>query len=70
MGRPQAFPGVRARRQHAAAQILGVNQSTVQRRIAELGDRAGRRLVERHLNARGWRTTGPQESRFLSSDYS
>src|SRR5262245_35520465 len=32
----------------AAAKLLGVNQSTVQRRIAELEARLGRRLVERH----------------------
>ena len=38
-----------------AAKSLGVNQSTVQRRIAELEERLGRRLVERHLN--GYRLT-------------
>jgi DNA-binding transcriptional LysR family regulator len=38
----------RAGSMQGAAQILGVNQSTVQRRIAELEDRLGRRLVERH----------------------
>lgn len=32
----------------AAAKALGVNQSTVQRRILVLEQRAGRRLVERH----------------------
>jgi DNA-binding transcriptional LysR family regulator len=36
---------------HAAAKTLGVNQSTVQRRIAELEERVGRRLVERHLGS-------------------
>ncbi|MGH6642250.1 MAG: LysR family transcriptional regulator [Bradyrhizobium sp.] len=45
----------RAGSMQAAAQILGVNQSTVQRRIAELEDRIGRRLVERHLG--GYRLT-------------
>jgi DNA-binding transcriptional LysR family regulator len=35
----------------AAAQALGVNQSTVQRRIAELEGHIGRRLVERHLGS-------------------
>ena len=40
---------------HAAAQALGVNQSTVQRRIAELEGHIGRRLVERHLG--GYRLT-------------
>jgi LSD1 subclass zinc finger protein len=35
----------------AAAKLLGVNQSTVQRRIAELEERLGRRLVERHLTS-------------------
>lgn len=39
----------------AAAQALGVNQSTVQRRIAELEGNVGRRLVERHLG--GYRLT-------------
>jgi DNA-binding transcriptional LysR family regulator len=34
-----------------AAKALGVNQSTVQRRIAELEERLGRRLVERHLTS-------------------
>src|SRR5262245_12209794 len=34
-----------------AAKALGVNQSTVQRRISELEDRLGRRLVERHLSS-------------------
>jgi DNA-binding transcriptional LysR family regulator len=40
---------------HAAAKALGVNQSTVQRRIAELEERVGRRLIERHLG--GYRLT-------------
>ena len=35
----------------AAAKILGVNQSTVQRRITELEERVGRRLVERHIGS-------------------
>jgi DNA-binding transcriptional LysR family regulator len=35
----------------AAAKVLGVNQSTVQRRIAELEERVGHRLVERHLGS-------------------
>jgi DNA-binding transcriptional LysR family regulator len=39
----------------AAAKALGVNQSTVQRRIAELEGHIGRRLVERHLS--GYRLT-------------
>jgi DNA-binding transcriptional LysR family regulator len=39
----------RAGSMHAAAQALGVNQSTVQRRIAELEGHIGRRLVERHF---------------------
>lgn len=34
----------------AAAKVLGVNQSTVQRRLAELEERLGRRLVMRHLS--------------------
>ena len=34
-----------------AAKALGVNQSTVQRRISELEDRLGRRLVERYLSS-------------------
>lgn len=41
----------RARSMQAAAKALGVNQSTVQRRIAELEERVGRRLVERHLSS-------------------
>ena len=41
----------RAGSMQAAAKVLGVNQSTVQRRIAELEERVGRRLVERHLGA-------------------
>ena len=39
----------------AAAKALGVNQSTVQRRLAELEDRLGCRLVMRHLT--GYRLT-------------
>jgi DNA-binding transcriptional LysR family regulator len=39
----------------AAAKALGVNQSTVQRRITELESRLGRRLVARH--AGGYRLT-------------
>jgi len=39
----------------AAAQAIGVNQSTVQRRIAELEGNIGRRLVERHSG--GYRLT-------------
>ena len=35
----------------AAAKVLGVNQSTVQRRITELEERVGRRLVERHIGS-------------------
>jgi DNA-binding transcriptional LysR family regulator len=35
----------------AAAKALGVNQSTVQRRIAELEECLGHRLVERHLGS-------------------
>jgi DNA-binding transcriptional LysR family regulator len=45
----------RAGSMQAAAKALGVNQSTVQRRIAELEDCVGRRLVERHLG--GYRLT-------------
>jgi DNA-binding transcriptional LysR family regulator len=45
----------RAGSMQAAAKALGVNQSTVQRRIAELEERIGRRLVERHLG--GYRLT-------------
>src|SRR5690242_5723665 len=41
----------RAGSMQAAAQALGVNQSTVQRRIAELEEHIGRRLVERHLGS-------------------
>ena len=41
----------RAGGMQAAAKALGVNQSTVQRRIAELEERVGRRLVERHLGS-------------------
>jgi DNA-binding transcriptional LysR family regulator len=39
----------------AAAKVLGVNQSTVQRRLAELEERLGHRLVIRHLS--GYRLT-------------
>src|SRR3984893_10313328 len=39
----------RAGSMQAAAKALGVNQSTVQRRLAELESRVGQRLVERHL---------------------
>jgi DNA-binding transcriptional LysR family regulator len=39
----------RAGSMQAAAKALGVNLSTVQRRIAELEERVGRRLVERQL---------------------
>jgi DNA-binding transcriptional LysR family regulator len=41
----------RAGSKQAAAKALGVNQSTVQRRIAELEDCVGHRLVERHLGS-------------------
>jgi DNA-binding transcriptional LysR family regulator len=41
----------RAGSMQAAAKALGVNQSTVQRRISELEQRIGRRLVERHLTS-------------------
>jgi DNA-binding transcriptional LysR family regulator len=41
----------RARSMQATAKALGVNQSTVQRRIAELEERVGRRLIERHLGS-------------------
>ena len=41
----------RAGGMQAAAKALGVNQSTVQRRIAELEERVGHRLVERHLGS-------------------
>ena len=39
----------------AAAKALGVNQSTVQRRVAQLEEHLGRRLVARHLT--GYRLT-------------
>jgi molybdate transport repressor ModE-like protein len=45
----------RAGSMQGAARALGVNQSTVQRRIAELEESAGHRLVERHLG--GYRLT-------------
>jgi DNA-binding transcriptional LysR family regulator len=41
----------RAGSMQAAAKMLGVNQSTVQRRITELEASLGRRLVERHLRS-------------------
>jgi len=41
----------RAGSMQAAAKALGVNQSTVQRRIAELEDCVGHRLVQRHLGS-------------------
>jgi DNA-binding transcriptional LysR family regulator len=41
----------RAGSMQAAAKMLGVNQSTVQRRIAELEEAVGHRLVERHLGS-------------------
>jgi DNA-binding transcriptional LysR family regulator len=41
----------RAGSMQAAAKALGVNQSTVHRRILVLEQRAGRRLVERHLGS-------------------
>src|SRR5204862_3744201 len=41
----------RAGSMQAAAKILGVNQSTVQRRIADLEECVGKRLVERHLSS-------------------
>jgi DNA-binding transcriptional LysR family regulator len=39
----------------AAAKALGVNQSTVQRRLSELEDRLGQQLIERHRG--GYRLT-------------
>jgi DNA-binding transcriptional LysR family regulator len=41
----------RAGSMQAAANVLGVNLSTVQRRIADLEERVGRRLVERHVGS-------------------
>jgi DNA-binding transcriptional LysR family regulator len=41
----------RAGSMQAAAKVLGVNQSTVQRRIADLETCVGHRLVERHLGS-------------------
>jgi DNA-binding transcriptional LysR family regulator len=41
----------RAGSMQTAAKALGVNQSTVQRRIAELEECVGHRLVERHLSS-------------------
>ena len=43
----------------AAAKVLGVNQSTVHRRLGELERQLGRRLVERH--PRGYRLTAMGE---------
>ena len=45
----------RAGSMQSAAKALGVNQSTVQRRIADLEECVGHRLVERHLG--GYRLT-------------
>jgi DNA-binding transcriptional LysR family regulator len=45
----------RAGSMHAAAKVLGVNQSTVQRRLGALEEKAGYRLIERHLG--GYRLT-------------
>jgi len=45
----------RTGRMLAAAKVLGVNQSTVQRRLAELEGYFGCRLVTRHLT--GYRLT-------------
>lgn len=45
----------RAGSMQSAAKALGVNQSTVQRRIAELEECVGHRLIERHLG--GYRLT-------------
>jgi DNA-binding transcriptional LysR family regulator len=50
----------------AAAKALGVNQSTVQRRLAELEKRLGRRLVTRHLT--GYRLTSLGEELRPSAD--
>jgi DNA-binding transcriptional LysR family regulator len=41
----------RAGGMQGAARVLGVNQSTVQRRIAELEECVGQQLVERHLGS-------------------
>ncbi len=41
----------RAGSMQAAAKALGVNQSTVQRRIAALEERVGRPLIERHFGS-------------------
>src|SRR5262245_16323251 len=41
----------RAGSMQAAAKALGVNQSTVQRRIADLEECIGHRLLERHLGS-------------------
>jgi DNA-binding transcriptional LysR family regulator len=50
----------RAGGMQAAAKALGVNQSTVQRRIAELEERVGCRLVERHLGSYRLTTLGEE----------
>src|SRR6478672_10841064 len=41
----------RAGSMQSAARMLGVNQSTVQRRIAELEECVGHHLIERHLGS-------------------
>lgn len=56
----------RAGGMQAAAKILGVNQSTVQRRIAELEECVGQRLVERHLG--GYRLTALGEQMLPSAE--
>jgi DNA-binding transcriptional LysR family regulator len=48
----------RAGSMQSAAKALGVNQSTVQRRIAELEECVGHRLVERHLGSYGLTALG------------
>jgi molybdate transport repressor ModE-like protein len=45
----------RAGSMQAAAKALGVNQSTVKRRLAELEEHLGQRLLERHRG--GYRLT-------------
>jgi DNA-binding transcriptional LysR family regulator len=50
----------RAGSMQAAAKALGVNQSTVQRRIAELEECVGHRLVERHLGSYGLTALGEE----------
>jgi DNA-binding transcriptional LysR family regulator len=47
----------------AAANALGVNQSTVQRRLAELEERLGRRLVTRHHFGYGLTAPGQELQR-------